>query len=68
MDRMQNSAQSWITGTRHLESSFASFVTKELSLRTTFQEQVSFFELSEKALVFSLPSALFFKSWCCLPQ
>ena len=35
---------------------------------TTFQEQVSFFKLSEKALVFSLPSAPFFKSWCCLPQ
>ena len=35
---------------------------------TTYQEQVSFFELSEKALVFSLPSAPFFKSWCCLPQ
>ena len=27
MDRMQNSAPSWITGVRHLESSFASFAT-----------------------------------------
>ena len=35
---------------------------------TTFQEQVSFFELSEKALFFHYHQHLSFKSWCCLPQ
>ena len=31
MDRMQNSAPSWITGVRHLESSFASFANNSIA-------------------------------------
>ena len=35
MDRMQNSAPSWITGARHVESSFASFATTSARSRST---------------------------------